>query len=133
MDEYNELRSSVGWFAINPEQAEAGLMNSAYIVVSKDSKEAVGMSKLIWDGGSLAIIVDVIVRPTYQRMGIGTKMIEQLLEYLKGQMKLGWSIVVDLMSASGKEEFYRKFGFRFRPREGRGAGMDMWILEDKNL
>jgi hypothetical protein len=33
------------------------------------------------------------------------------------------------MAAKDKEGFYEKFGFVSRPRENRGAGMDMWITK----
>ena len=44
-------------------------------------------------------------------------------------MKPGWGISVDLMAAIGKEGFYEKFGFASRPRNNRGAGMDMWLTK----
>jgi len=34
------------------------------------------------------------------------------------------------MAATGKEGFYEKFGFASRPRDNRGAGMDMWLTRD---
>jgi hypothetical protein len=35
------------------------------------------------------------------------------------------------MAAIGKEGFYEKLGFVSRPRENRGAGMDIWIVKGK--
>ena len=31
------------------------------------------------------------------------------------------------MSAKGKEDFYKKFGFTVRPDEDHGAGMCQWV------
>jgi hypothetical protein len=59
-------------------------------------------------------------------------MMEQILSYLKSQMKPGWGVTIDLMSAIGKEKFYEKFGFVIRPRERRGAGMDLWITQQED-
>ena len=72
----------------------------------------------------------MLVLPEYQGRGIGTEMMERILGYLKERIKPGWGVSVDLMSAIGKESFYEKFGFIIRPRERRGAGMDLWITKD---
>lgn len=121
------LRASAGWRIINKEQAEAGLKGSAFLVAARDSEKSVGIARLVWDGGYAALIKDMLVLPEYQGMGIGSEMMIQMLDYLKSQMKPGWGMSIDLMSATDKEMFYKKFGFVSRPRERRGAGMDLWI------
>ena len=125
--DYNALRVSAGWNEIKAEQAAAGLAGSAFAIAAKDGEKTVGMARLVWDGGYGALVKDVIVLPKYQGLGIGTEMMEQILLFLKGKCKPGWSICIDLMTAEGKEGFYEKFGFESRPRDRRGAGMDMWI------
>ena len=131
VDDYNTLRLSAGWVAIEPDQAKAGLEGSAFISVAQDGEKTVGVSRLVWDGGYAALIKDVLVLPEYQGMGIGTAMIEQILAFLKKEMKPGWGVSIDLMAAINKEKFYEKFGFVSRPRDNRGAGMDMWIEKNK--
>ena len=131
VEEYNALRLSAGWAAIEPEQAQAGLAGSAFVTVAKDGDKTVGVGRLVWDGGYSALIKDVLVLPEYQGMGIGTAMMEQILSFLKANMKPGWGVSLDLMAAIGKEGFYEKFGFISRPRENRGAGMDMWIVKEE--
>jgi len=129
VDDYNFLRASAGWQTIHPEQAEAGLLGSAFIVAAKDGNLTVGTARLVWDGGYAAFIKDVLVLPEYQGQGIGTAMVTKILDYLKSSLKPGYSVQVDLMSAKGKEGFYEKLGFTARPCENRGAGMDMWICK----
>jgi GNAT superfamily N-acetyltransferase len=130
VEDYNILRISAGWRVINPEQTQAGLNGSTYIIVAKDGGKTVGVARLIWDGGCAALIKDVLVLPEYQGKGIGKYMTEQILSYLKAQMKPGWGIAIDLMAAIGKEGFYEKLGFASRPRENRGAGMDIWLTKE---
>jgi GNAT superfamily N-acetyltransferase len=130
VEDYNILRQSAGWGDVNFEQAQAGLNGSTFIVAAKDGDKTIGTARLIWDGGNSALIKDMLVLPEYQGKGIGKEMMEQILLYLKTSMKPGWGITVDLMSAIGKEKFYEKFGFVKRPRDRRGAGMDLWITKN---
>ena len=131
VEDYNALRISAGWMAINPEQAQAGLNGSTYIIAANDGGKTIGVARLVWDGGYAALIKDVLVLPDYQGNGIGKHMMEQMISYLKEQMKPGWGIFVDLMTAIGKEAFYEKFGFVARPLNNRGAGMDMWLTKEE--
>ena len=130
VEDYNALRLSAGWSVIEPEQAQAGLSGSAFITVAKDCDKTVGVGRLVWDGGCAALIKDILVLPEYQNMGIGTAIMEQILSFLKDNMKPGWGVSVDLMAAIEKEGFYEKFGFISRPRKNRGAGMDIWITKE---
>ena len=130
VEDYNALRTSAGWTAINAEQALAGLNGSAFVIAANDGEKTVGVARLVWDGGYAALIKDVLVLPEYQGKGIGKHMMEQIISYLKEQMKPGWGIAIDLMAAIGKEGFYEKFGFVSRPRSNRGAGMDVWLTKE---
>ena len=123
VEDYNMLRSAVGWGDIHPEQTKASLNGSALVIAAVDGEKAIGTARLIWDRGNTALIKDVIVLPQYQGRGIGTEIMNQIMHYLRAQLKPGYSITIDLMSAMGKEKFYEKFGFVSRPRERRGAGM----------
>lgn len=127
VENYNMLRASAGWVTIQPEQAKVGLKGSALLIAAKDGDITVGTARLVWDGGYAALIKDVLVLPEYQGKGVGTAMMTQILDYLKSKLETGYGIQIDLMSAKGKESFYENFGFSIRPRENRGAGMDMWI------
>jgi predicted GNAT family N-acyltransferase len=65
------------------------------------------------------------VLPSYQRLGLGHKIMTELMEYITSTYPPGSS--VGLMSAKGKEDFYKKFGFVERPNEGYGAGMIQYL------
>lgn len=125
--DYNRLRDEVKWGALSDEQAQIGLKNSAYIISCKDGDKVIAAARLIWDGGYVAYICDVMVSPEYQKKGIGKYMITNILDYWKNQLKDGWKIMITLVAAKEKEEFYRKFGFEKRPTEILGCAMSMWI------
>ena len=125
--DYNRLRDEVKWGALPEEQAKIGLNNSAYVVACRDGENDIATARVIWDGGYAAYICDVMVSPEYQRKGIGSQMINKIMNYLKNQLKSGWKIMITLVAAQGKESFYEKFGFEKRPNEYLGNGMSQWI------
>lgn len=125
--DYHILREAVGWDKLCDEQALRGLCNSEYMISCYDDGRIVGAARVIWDGGYISFLSDVMVIPEYQRMGIGKHMVLMAIDYMRSQLKPGWKAKLVLFSAKGKEPFYRKLGFRERPNDEFGAGMDMWL------
>ena len=126
--EYNNLRVGAGWRSLSIEQAEVGLSNSAYLISAWDDDKPIGVARVISDRGYIYLIVDVIVAPDYQGQGIGRHMVEEIEVWLRQEKEGKPTMMVYLMAAEGKEEFYEKFGFRRRPGEGHmGAGMTKWM------
>ena len=124
--EYCELRAAVAWKPIIEEQAQSGLDHSDFIIACRDKDTIVGCARLFWDKGYIAYLADVIVKPEYQRQGIGKRMVTECLSFIDGQLKDGWRIKIVIVSAKGKEPFYEKFGFELRPNSNDGAGMQAW-------
>ena len=124
--EYCELRSAVDWKPIVEDQARSGLDHSDYVIACRDDDAIVGCARIFWDKGYIAYLADVMVKPAYQRQGIGKKLVEECVGYIDGQLKEGWRIKIVIVSAKGKEPFYERFGFEIRPNENDGAGMQLW-------
>ncbi|MDD5993979.1 MAG: GNAT family N-acetyltransferase [Clostridiales bacterium] len=127
IEDYNNLRASVDFITILPKRARIALQNSLYILIAMDGDTPVGMARVVGDGGYVYFICDVIVRPSHQSQGLGRKIIENVLSWLKGQVDEGETIMVNLMSAMNKEPFYEKLGFHKRPFGNHGSGMSQWI------
>ncbi|MBR3040789.1 MAG: GNAT family N-acetyltransferase [Lachnospiraceae bacterium] len=125
-EEYLELRRKVGWCLFPVEEAKAGIDNAYLVICARDGEKAVGVVRLLWDGGYIAMLSDVIVDPEYQGQGIGRFLVESTIRRMKDDMKPGYKVKLNLMAAKGKEPFYEKFGFVQRPNENLGAGMDQW-------
>jgi len=53
-EEYMELRKKVGWMQFPLEQAEACVKNAYMIVCVRDDDRAIGVARLLWDGGYIA-------------------------------------------------------------------------------
>lgn len=125
-EEYLGLRQAVGWSVFPVEQAEAGLQNS-HVICFRDKEKAVALGRVIWDHGYSVLISDVIVAPEYQGQGLGRKLMETIMAYLRSLLKPGYRIMISLMAAENKQGFYKKFGFIERPSELFGPGMHQWI------
>ncbi len=121
-EEYFDLRESVGWNNFSKEQAVEALKNNTYNVVVHEDNKAIAMGRLIGDG-MYYIIVDIIVNPKYQGKGIGTKIINKILEYIDLHTPKDSRVSIQLISENGKEDFYENMGFKRIPHEGCGSGM----------
>jgi ribosomal protein S18 acetylase RimI-like enzyme len=123
-EEYNRLRKAVGWGTCQEDVIDKALPNTLYGVCAYQADELVGMARIIGDGGLVFYIQDVIVHPDYQRQGIGTQMMDQVMAYLRAHASQ--NTIIGLMSAKGKEPFYEKYGFTNRPTDKLGSGMTMF-------
>ena len=131
-EEYMALRKKVGWMEFPLEEARNCVEYAYMVLCARDENDkAIGVVRLLWDGGYVAFLSDVIVVPEYQGQGIGRTLVEAVIKRIKDDMKPGYKVKLNLNSAKGKEPFYEKFGFQIRPNEDAGAGMDQWLtLED---
>lgn len=125
-EEYTGLRKAVGFREIPVEEAAEGLKHS-YVVCIRDHEKAVAVGRILWDHGYAALLTDVIVDPEYQGRGLGRQIVETCIEYVKEQLKPGYSIMISLLAANGKEGFYKKMGFVERPNETFGPGLHKWL------
>lgn len=126
-EDYNALREAVGWEVLCPEQARQGLAGSAYLIGCYDRGKPVASARVIWDGGYISYLADVMVIPEYQGRGIGRHMVEEAISFMRSQLKENWKIKIVLIAAKGKESFYKKMGFIERPNESGGPGMERWL------
>ena len=127
IDDYINLRKTADWKDISRRQARAGLKNSVYKLSAKIGNKTVGMARVVGDGGYVMLIVDFVVLPEYRGKGIGTEMMKNVMEFIHNSIKDGEGVMAQLMSAKGRENFYKRFGFAPRPDGNLGAGMTQWI------
>ena len=123
-EEYNQLRSMVGWGTYEHEVIAKALPNTLYCVCALIDNKAVGMARVIGDGGLTYYILDVIVIPEYQRQGIGTVMMNRVMGFIRAHASE--NSIIALMSARGKESFYERYGFVQRPNDRLGCGMTLF-------
>ena len=126
--DYNRLRQAVGWGAYEEGQIEASLPRSLYGVCVYLDGSVVGMARVVGDDGLVFYIQDVIVLPDHQRRGIGRRMMDKVMAYIRAHAH--HNSVVGLMAAKGKEPFYQQYGFTPRPTDRLGCGMTLfWRID----
>ena len=75
------LYSSVSWtnYTNNPTMLEDAIKASLWQLAIYDKEELVAYIRLVGDGHSIIFVQDLLVRPDYQRQGIGKKLLEEAL------------------------------------------------------
>lgn len=129
LEEYKEMRRQVNFMVLSDRIASNALNNAFHITTVRDNGRAIGMIRVLSDGSYANFITDVMVIPEYQHRGIATQMMNRTMDYMRSTIEEGETIVLYLMSASGKEPFYSRFGFKTRPNDVWGAGMSQWITK----
>jgi ribosomal protein S18 acetylase RimI-like enzyme len=80
--------------------------NSLYKCFVLDGGRIVGAGRVVGDGLDTAYLCDVVVHPARQGEGLGKALVLKLKELSAGHRK------IILYANPGKEDFYRKLGFR---------------------
>lgn len=73
----SRLYESVGWSAYTGdlESLLAGLAGSRTVVTAFHQGELVGLARIVGDGHTVAYLQDVLVSPTWQRKGLGSRLV----------------------------------------------------------
>ncbi len=124
-DDYVTFESKMGDPLTTKEQAERSLTHQLFSIAAIKNNEIVGIARLLGDAAIFFYINDVWVLPEYRGEGIGSNMVNRLIQYVRETSISGTSVSLCLMCAKGKEGFYEKLGFLQRPNGWEGAGMEM--------
>ena len=100
------LFNSVGWkTAEYPNRLYTAIKNSEYVMSVWDDDELIGLISAISDGAINVFITYLLVKPEYQKQGVGKIMMNDFCKHFKGYGRRILSTELD------KEKYYNKFGF----------------------
>lgn len=100
--------SKIFCFDVRREALEKQAIKHSTFITARKGKELIGFIRIIGDSTYEYYLSEIMVIPSEQGKGIGTKMINKALAYCK---KKGF-MQIFLTSAEGKENYYSKFGFK---------------------
>jgi len=119
------LFETTGW-NVSYQAAEGELfsaISNSWLTLSvyAEGGELVGFGRIVSDGTLYAFVCDMIVAPEYKLQGIGSMIMEAMLEKCReAGIRVVW-----LFSASGKAGFYEKHGFEGRPSTAPGMQLNL--------
>jgi len=116
-EEVVKLYKANNWSsAEKPKELLNALRNSHTLVTARHNGKLVGIANAISDGYLVVYYPHILVEPSYQRKGIGRKMMQAMQSVYQ-------SFHQQMLTADGKAvEFYKSLGF-----EPAGQTKSMWI------
>ena len=113
--EYNEteildLYASVGWTAYtdDPAALRNGVTNSLLTLAAYEESALVGLVRAVGDGHTIVFVQDILVRPQFQRRGIGSALLRAVLNRYSNVRQI--ELVTD--DTPKTMAFYRSMGFQ---------------------
>lgn len=110
------LYEAVGWtnYTKKPEMLRAAFLQSLKVLVVRVQGTVVGLIRAVGDGHSIVYIQDIIVHPKYQRCGIGTRLVQDLLNTFDHV----YQIVLSTDAQEKTISFYESLGFTAHSKLG---------------
>ena len=118
VDTYLQLREKAGMRARTIQGATKGLGSELFSVIlrASESGEAVGMGRVVGDGGTVFHICDMAVDEKWQGKGGGTMIMNSLMEYILKEASP--QSYINLMA--DVDGFYERWGFKPTVPNSRG-------------
>jgi len=107
------LYQSVGWVAYTNkfEDLTPLLLNSSMVISAWDDDRLIGLVRTVGDGFYIAYMQDLLVHPDYQCKGVGTALMEKILEANK-DMRQFITITDGQPENQYAIDFYKRFGLK---------------------
>lgn len=104
-----DLYTSVGWTAYTNdlERLKRALANSLTVITAWQDKQLLGLVRAVGDGETILYIQDILVRPTFQKQGVGSALMTKMLALHPNIRQK----VLLTEEAPDVRHFYEKFGF----------------------
>lgn len=109
----NEILNLVGWGEYTPEQWKIVIDKSTFMVEVLHQNQTIGFARVV-DDTRMCMIYDVCVHPDYQKQGVGTLLMKEILKYVEANDFAVVNLFYD-RDNKGLDNFYRKFGFESIP------------------
>ncbi len=116
VDDFLHLRKVAGLSRRSREGAEIALPRSLFAVTIYKAELAVGMGRVVGDGGCNFEVVDIAVDPDFQGHGLGRLIMENIMAFLSANAPS--DAYVSMLA--DQPAFYEKFGWHKTAPESMG-------------
>ena len=106
--DFLRLRHVTEMSARSIEAAKKGLPNSLFAVTVYFEDTAIGMGRVVGDGGCNYLIIDIAVEPIHQGKGLGRQIMQRIMDYIEETAPVGAHVAL----LADVPELYEKFGFK---------------------
>ncbi|MBD5145617.1 MAG: GNAT family N-acetyltransferase [Ruminococcus sp.] len=113
-DEWLQMRKAVGFPLFDREIAQKALNGSLGVLGIKKDGTHIGMLRILGDGAYSFYFNDVIIVPAFHRMGLGKKLINKAVEFIRNNFCTETMFSISIFANAMSEEFYEKVGFSVR-------------------
>ncbi|MEM5592412.1 GNAT family N-acetyltransferase [Niallia circulans] len=100
-----ELYKNVGWWKERTEQDIEKMLSQTFAVGAWEKNKLIGFARAISDGIFRAYIEDVVISSSFNRKGIGIKLIAKMVDELSNIDVISLFCEEDLISFYNKNEF----------------------------
>ena len=109
-EEILRLYSAVGWSAYtsDPAALQKGFEQSLLVLAAYENDKLAGIIRVVGDGATIVFVQDILVFPEYQRKGIGTALLKEILARYSHVRQI--ELTTD--STPKTIAFYESIGFR---------------------
>lgn len=111
---YNEkeildLYGAVGWVAYtsDPAALKKGYQNSLLVLAAYEEDTLLGIIRVVGDGATIIFVQDIVVNPKYQRKGVGSALLKEVLKRFEHVRQI--ELVTD--NTEKTISFYKSIGF----------------------
>lgn len=105
-EQISSLFELVNWGKREPEEIKRAFSQSSVTCIVKNGADIVGFGRTVDDGKYYALLVDIVVHPSFQAKGIGRTIVNELMGQLHGYN------FITLTAAPNKEGFYQNLGWK---------------------
>ncbi|KAB2860976.1 MULTISPECIES: GNAT family N-acetyltransferase [Exiguobacterium] len=117
-EEHQRLRVIAGMPKRSDSGTVKGLANTLYGVCLYKDDHMVGMGRVVGDGGMVFHLVDIVVDPDCQGLGLGKLIVEQLMDWIL--QEADETAIISLIADIPADGLYRQFGFDYSRPESVG-------------
>lgn len=130
-DQYLHLRAQAGLGSADQKAVETALAASLYSVCAFHNNQVVGCGRIVGDGGLYFYVEDLIVEAASRGAGVGGRILQALLAWLKKNARDG--AFIGLTASGNATGFFERHGFREWPDSRPGMFLPLAELQPGKL